>query len=68
MSMTKKQMDHSWGRGIMAIALGYAMNAKPGPGKQHESDLPPSVKEIRLAVMSLGVSCLKQEILLQFDA
>lgn len=34
MSMTKKQMDHSWGRGIMAIAWGYAMNAKPGPGTQ----------------------------------
>lgn len=32
MSMTKKQMDHSWGRGIMAIAWGLAMKAKPGPG------------------------------------
>lgn len=31
--ITKKQMAHSCGTGIIATALGYAMKAKPGPGK-----------------------------------
>lgn len=45
--ITKKQMDQSWGRGIMATAWGYAMNAKPGPRKRHGSEarLPSSVRE-----------------------
>lgn len=34
MIMIKKQTDHSWGSGIMAIAWGYAINARPGPGKE----------------------------------
>lgn len=37
--MTKKQTDHSWGSGIMAIACGYAINAKPGPEKQHPNQV-----------------------------
>lgn len=32
--MTKKQTDHSWGSGIMAIAWGYVINARPGPEKE----------------------------------
>lgn len=34
MIMTKKQTDHSWGSGIMAIAWGYVINARPGPEKE----------------------------------
>lgn len=31
MSMTKKRVDQSWGRGIVASARGYTTNARPGP-------------------------------------
>lgn len=34
MTMTKKQTDHRWGSGIMAIAWGYVINARPGPEKE----------------------------------
>lgn len=29
--MMKKKADHSWGKGIIATARGYAMKASPGP-------------------------------------
>ncbi len=34
MSIMKKRQAHSGDRGIMVTALGYAMNARPGPGPQ----------------------------------
>lgn len=31
MTMMKKHMDHICGKGIIATARGYAINANPGP-------------------------------------